>query len=66
MTLVCRDHPCYDVECHGSLTEKGVNGKMMICDKKYEIIAKSQDLLSLFYKKRLSSQTKLYKIVQFL
>ena len=39
---------------------------MMICDKKCENIAKSQGLLSLFYKKCLSSQIKLYKIVQFL
>ena len=34
--------------------------------KKCEIIAKRQSLLILFYKKYLSLQTKLYKIVQFL
>lgn len=26
VTLVCGDHPCYDAECRGSLTEKGVIG----------------------------------------
>lgn len=33
---------------------------------KCEIIAKNQGSLSLFYKKYLSLQTKLYKIAQFL
>ena len=26
VTLVCGDYPCYDAECHDSLTGKGVIG----------------------------------------